>query len=86
MDYENIEDFLTTNIGFEIEEWCPNCNERLLGNRRGDKWCSSENCCWANSKELVDLCVELGGVRPTMPINATAEAAHSPQDASPGQG
>ncbi len=37
---ENAEDL----IGYFIDEYCPRCGAKLLGNKRGDKWCSFVGC------------------------------------------
>jgi len=33
-------------IGDWINEYCPKCGAKLLGNKRGDKWCSFVGCTW----------------------------------------
>jgi len=50
-------------IGDEIQKKCPVCKSKLLANQVGDKWCGSEICGWANSQELIDFWVHLGGSR-----------------------
>jgi len=40
-------------LGEYSNELCPNCNMKLLVNKKGDKWCSE--CAWSNDPEFTEF-------------------------------
>ena len=43
------------HVGEFIDEQCPECNAKLLGNQKGDKWCSYIPCDWSSNVEISDF-------------------------------